>query len=145
MAFRRSRFPASAWLLLMWLLVACNQARKSSAPVAPQSFSAGVHVGASANDAGGRATVFDAGRALDGGVTVCTPGQQSIGLAFSASDPCNQSASSCSLSGATAVASCQADGRWDTACYCFTFSGAAGAAGLGFVGSGGFGAGGLGF
>jgi hypothetical protein len=126
--------------LLCGLLLGCNKTAKNNAPVAPLSFGGAVQQ-RTPPDAGYRDAGYDAGYARDGALPVCSPGQQSTGLAFSANDPCNQSASSCSLSGATAISTCQGDGTWDPDCFCFAIGGIAGMAGI----TGGAGASGTGF
>jgi hypothetical protein len=132
-----SRAVVSACLLSSSIL-GCNKTSQANAPLAPVSFGGSVHQGA-APDAGHRDAGYDAG-ARDAAIAVCSPGQQSIGIAFSANDPCDQSASSCSLSGATAISTCQGDGTWDPDCFCFAIGGTAGMAGIaGLAGAGGLG------
>jgi hypothetical protein len=119
---------------LSWLaacaLVGCNSDHPSSAPLAPEGFSQGVHT-STPTDTG---TVLDAGTpVLDASGVVCTPGQQSV--PFSAMDPCDQVTGTCALTGTPAISTCLSDGTWDMACACATTA-TTGTAGTGFAGSG---------
>lgn len=108
--------------VLTCLLLGCDRVPRSSAPAATQTFVGSIGAAPTRTDGGNanaNAGPADAG-APDSGMTVCTPGQVSVGLAFSSHDPCDQSSSSCTLSASTAVAMCLPDGTWSPTCYCYT-------------------------